>query len=65
MISGHCEIKSNCFLGVNSTVGHGVKVAKETLLGAGAVITKDTEEKGVYLAPRTMKISKTSDQIRF
>ncbi len=64
VISGHCVIQSNCFLGVNSTLAHKVNVAKNTLVGAGAVITSDTEEKGVYVAPRSIKINKSSDQIR-
>jgi len=63
VISGHCSIESNCFLGVNSAIGNGVRIASETLLGAGAVVVKDTEEKGVYLAPKPTKISKTSDKI--
>ena len=64
VISGQCTIESNCFLGVNSTVGHNVIVAKETLVGAGAIIVKNTEEKGVYLPPKSVKFPKTSDSIR-
>lgn len=63
VISGHCEIESNCFLGVNISIAHKVKIAKETLLGAGVVISKDTEEKKVYVAPRPVELTKTSDQI--
>ena len=64
VISGHCTIKSHCFLGVNATLAHQVTIAEETLLGAGVVISKDTEAKGVYVAARPTKISKTSDQIK-
>jgi len=64
VISGHCKIESNCFLGVNSTIAHKVTIAKETLLGAGAIISKDTEEKGVYVAARSVKLDKTSDKIK-
>lgn len=64
VISGHCTIESNCFLGVNSTLAHQVTVAKETLIGAGAVIAKNTEPKGIYVPPRTVKLEKTSDQIK-
>ena len=63
VISGSCTIESNCFLGVNSTVGHKVTLAKETLLGAGSVITKSTDEKGIYLPQKTIKLNKGSDQI--
>ncbi|MBT8309157.1 MAG: acetyltransferase [Flavobacteriaceae bacterium] len=64
VISGHCKIESNCFLGVNSTIAHKVTIAKETLLGAGAIISKNTEEKGVYVAARSVKLDKTSDKIK-
>lgn len=64
VISGHCHIQSNCFLGVNSTLAHKITLAKGTLLGAGVVVSKSTEENGVYVAPRSVKIDRTSDQIK-
>lgn len=64
VISGHCVIESNCFLGVNSTIGHKVTIAAETLLGAGAMVTKDTETGGVYVAPRTVKLKMRSDSVK-
>jgi sugar O-acyltransferase (sialic acid O-acetyltransferase NeuD family) len=63
VISGHCTIKSNCFLGVNATIAHKVVVAEETLVGAGAVISKDTDKGGIYVPPRTVKLNKTSEQV--
>lgn len=65
VISGHCEIRSNCFLGVNSTLHNNVILAKETLVAAGAIIKKNTVEKGVYLPANTILFKKTSDQIDF
>ena len=64
VISGHCTIEPNCFLGVNSTVGHNVILARETLLGAGVVMTKSTKPKGVYVAPKPIELAKTSDRIK-
>ncbi len=64
VISGHCTIESNCFLGVNATLAHKITIAKETLLGAGAIISKNTQEKGIYVPPRTVKLEKNSDQIK-
>lgn len=61
VVSGHCQIESNCFVGVNATIGHQVVIAKESLIGAGAMITKSTEPKGVYVAPKSIKLDKTSD----
>lgn len=65
VISGHCEIYSNCFLGVNSTLHNNVVIQKETLLAAGAIISKDTIEKGVYLPAQTVLFKKLSDEINF
>ncbi|MCC6253175.1 MAG: acetyltransferase [Bacteroidia bacterium] len=64
VISGHCTIESYCFLGVNSTLAHKVKIAKGTLLGAGVVISKDTEEDGVYVTNRPLKLDKKSFEIK-
>jgi sugar O-acyltransferase (sialic acid O-acetyltransferase NeuD family) len=64
VISGHCVVESNCFIGVNSTFAHKITIANETLVGAGAIIMKNTESKGIYLPPKSVKIDKTSDQIK-
>lgn len=64
VISGHCKINSHCFLGVNSTLAHTVELASGTLLGAGAIITKNTEENSVYVGTRAVKLEKTSDQLK-
>lgn len=64
VISGHCTIESHCFLGVNSTLAHNVTIATECLVGAGAIITKSTEPRGVYVAPKSVKLDKTSDQFK-
>ncbi len=63
VISGHCTIESNCFLGVNSTLAHNVVIARETLLGAGVVISKNTEEKRIYVPPRPVMLEKKSDEV--
>jgi len=63
VISGHCEIKSNCFLGVNATITNNVCIAEENIIGAGAVITKNTGPKEVYVPAKSVKLEKSSDQI--
>lgn len=63
VISGHCIIESYCFLGVNSTLAHKVTIASETLLGAGAVISKSTEEGRIYVPPRTAMLEKKSSEV--
>jgi sugar O-acyltransferase (sialic acid O-acetyltransferase NeuD family) len=48
VISGCVEIGENCFLGVNSTIVNNVKVASDNVVGAGALILKDTAENTVH-----------------
>jgi sugar O-acyltransferase (sialic acid O-acetyltransferase NeuD family) len=48
VISGYCEIGANCFLGVNSTFADNLIIAKDTVVGAGAVVVRNTEAGKVY-----------------
>jgi sugar O-acyltransferase (sialic acid O-acetyltransferase NeuD family) len=64
VISGHCVIESNCFVGVNSTLAHQVRLGRETLVGAGAIITKNTDPKSVFVPARSIKLDKNSDETR-
>lgn len=64
VISGFVNIQNNCFLGVNATLRDAITIAPETLIAAGAIIMKDTQEKGVYLPAKSSLYSKTSDQIK-
>lgn len=63
VVSGHVRIRSYCFIGVNATLRNSIEIAPATLVGAGAVIMKDTREKGVYLPQRAELFAKNSDQI--
>ena len=63
VVSGYVRIGNNCFIGVNATLRNSITIAPETLIGAGAVIMKDTVPKGVYLPPRGELSKKTSDEI--
>ena len=64
VISGFTRIGDNSFLGVNATLRDDITIAKFTLVAAGAVIMKDTEEEGVYLAPQATKYGKKSSEIK-
>lgn len=64
VVSGFVTIKKNCFIGVNATIRDGITIAPETLIAAGAIIMKDTEEKGVYLPARSVLFDKKSDEIK-
>jgi sugar O-acyltransferase (sialic acid O-acetyltransferase NeuD family) len=63
VVSGYVHIGESCFIGVNATLRNSIQIAPETLIGAGAVIMKDTVEKGVYLPQRAELFKKKSDEI--
>lgn len=63
VVSGNVRIRHNCFIGVNATLRNSITIAPETLIGAGAIIMKDTVEKGVYLPQRAELFTKQSDEI--
>jgi sugar O-acyltransferase (sialic acid O-acetyltransferase NeuD family) len=63
VISGHCHIESNCFLGVNATIHNGIKIAKKNIVGAGAVITKSTNENEVHVPQKSILFPRKSDEI--
>ncbi|CAN5532763.1 acetyltransferase [soil metagenome] len=64
VISGCCTIEPYCFFGVNATVRDETVIARETLVGAGVVILKDTQEFEVYKAVAATPAGFRSDEIR-
>ena len=64
VISGSCTIEPFCFLGVNATVRDETVIARETLVGMGVTILKDTKEFEVYKAAGTQPATFRSDEIR-
>jgi sugar O-acyltransferase (sialic acid O-acetyltransferase NeuD family) len=64
VISGHCNIESYCFVGVNSTLAHNVTLAKETLIGAGAIVTKNTEPASVHVPAKSIILEKKSFEFK-
>jgi sugar O-acyltransferase (sialic acid O-acetyltransferase NeuD family) len=63
VISGYVRVGRRSFLGVNATLRNSITIAEQTLVGAGAVIMKDTKPKGVYMPERAALFHKTSDEI--
>ncbi|GLQ47148.1 hypothetical protein GCM10007862_21990 [Dyella lipolytica] len=49
VISGYCEIGEGSFIGVNATFNDQVKVAADNVIGAGALVTHDTEPGRIYV----------------
>jgi len=64
VVCGRCTIESFCFLGVNSLIRDETVVAEGTLVGAGAVILRDTKEWEVYKVMPTEPAAIRSDQLR-
>jgi sugar O-acyltransferase (sialic acid O-acetyltransferase NeuD family) len=50
VIAGEATIKNNCFLGVNSTIVNKVIVDEYNIVGAHAMVSKNTKKNEVYLA---------------
>jgi sugar O-acyltransferase (sialic acid O-acetyltransferase NeuD family) len=63
VVSGRVRVGEACFIGVNATLRNAITIAPRTLIGAGVVIMKDTDEGAVYLAPRPTVADKRSDEI--
>jgi sugar O-acyltransferase (sialic acid O-acetyltransferase NeuD family) len=49
VLSGHCDVGSYSFFGVNATIRDYTKIGMGTLVGMASSITKDTAEWGVYI----------------
>lgn len=49
VISGFCEIGASSFVGVNATFNDKVKIAADNVIGAGALVVRDTEPGKVYV----------------
>ena len=49
VLSGHCIVEPYSFFGVNATIRDGITIAEGTLVGMGAVITKNTKAWSAYL----------------
>ncbi len=61
VISGFCKIGQGSFIGVNATVGDKVSIARDTVLGAGALTVKNIEDVGqVYVGSPARRLGRTS-----
>ena len=52
-----CAISDRVFIGAGASVLPGVKICNGTIIGAGAVVTKDIKEPGTYAGIPCKKIS--------
>lgn len=63
VVSGHVTVGAYSFIGVNATLKNSITIAPQTLIGAGAIIMKNTVAKGVYIPQRAELFKKNSDDI--
>jgi len=63
VVSGWVRIGTRSFIGVNATLRNSITIAPETLIGAGAIIMKNTRPKQVYMPERAKLFPKSSDEI--
>ena len=63
VVSGHVRIGTRSFIGVNATLRNSITIAPQTLIGAGAIIMKNTRAKEVYMPERAKLFAKSSDEI--
>ena len=60
VISGNVTIGRSSFIGVNATFRDGITVAPRCVIGAGALVMKDTQEGEVYSVRGTEPLDKKS-----
>ncbi len=64
VILGSTTIEPYCLIGANSTIRDGgVTIARECIIGAGAFISQDTIERGVYLGNPAKLVSRKSNEL--
>lgn len=64
VVSGSVTVEPYNFIGVNATLRDNITIARECVIGAGALILKDTKEYGVYVGQEAKLIPKRSDELR-
>ena len=61
VVGGRAHVRSQCLLGLNSTIRDRVSIAPRSVIGAGAVVTEDINEDGVYVGVPAKRMSIPAD----
>lgn len=64
VISGAVTIGEGSFVGVNATLRDNIRIGKRNVIGADALILKDTEDEAVYIGRQAELIPKKSSELR-
>lgn len=65
VVSGNVDVGEYCFVGANATIKDRLTIAPESVIGAGAVILKDTEVGKVYGGHNADIIPYSSSELRY
>jgi sugar O-acyltransferase (sialic acid O-acetyltransferase NeuD family) len=63
VVSGHVRVGAGSFIGVNATLRNGITLGPETVVGAGAIIMKDTPAGSVFVSERAKRVPQASHEI--
>lgn len=64
VMSGHCDIGSYSFFGVNSTLRDGLRIAEGSFVAMASAVVKDTEAWGAYKGNPAIKLNIPSTKIK-
>jgi sugar O-acyltransferase (sialic acid O-acetyltransferase NeuD family) len=62
VLSGHCHVKQRAWFGVNATIRDYTTIGEGCLIGMGALITKNTDDDGLYIGSPAKKQEKTASE---
>ena len=65
VMSGHCDIGAYSFLGVNSTLRDGIRIAEGGFIAMAAAVMKNTEPWSVYKGNPAVRLAMHSTQMKF
>jgi sugar O-acyltransferase (sialic acid O-acetyltransferase NeuD family) len=57
VISGFCDVGPSCFFGVNSTVANNITIGADCLIGAGALVVKETQPGEIHLGTKSTTLA--------
>lgn len=55
-IAGSVDIGDDCFFGIGSMIKNGIHICSRAMIGAGAVVTRDIQQPGVYAGVSAKRI---------
>ena len=64
VVSGGVSIEDQCFIGVNATIRDHISIGVGTIIGAGALVMKNTNPFSIYAPEPTQPRASTSKEIK-